>query len=153
MDAVYRVAVLLLGADSLSGRAEAQRLLIYAGAGGHQDALDLLDSNPVHLDRYDAGGHATRLAEVAAGEGGREAALVFLECAARCGLPAASVKLADMLLAEGNEGEAVRWLAVAADQGDTRAQIRLETLRRAGRIPPAAPPIEPPAGEGTTGCN
>ena len=63
IDAVYRVAVLLLGVESVDGDAEAQRLLIYAGAAGHRDALALLDANPGCLDRLDAAGHAAELAE------------------------------------------------------------------------------------------
>lgn len=138
IDAVYRVAVLLLGAESVDGDAEAQRLLIYAGAAGQHEALDLLDANPVRLDRLDAAGHAYELAEAAAAGDGWAAALAFYECAARCGLPAASVRLADRLLAQSDEQQAVRWLAVAARQGDTRAEIRLEELRRSGRIPPTS---------------
>jgi hypothetical protein len=138
IDAVYRVAVLLLGAESVDGDAEAQRLLIYAGAAEHLDALDLLDANPGRLDRLDAASHAYELAEAAAGDDGWATALAFYECAARCGLPAASVKLADRLLAQGDEQQAVRWRAVAARQGDTRAEISLEELRRAGRVPPTS---------------
>jgi TPR repeat protein len=126
---------LLLGAESVDGDAEAQRLLIYAGAAGHRDALDLLDANPVRLDRLDAASHAYELAEAAAAGDGWAAARAFYECAARCGLPAASVKLADRLLTRGDERQALRWLAVAAGQGDTRAEIRLEELRRSGGIP------------------
>ncbi|HEU5156632.1 MAG TPA: hypothetical protein VFU43_06510 [Streptosporangiaceae bacterium] len=135
VDAVYRLAVLLLGAESVDGDAEAQRLLIYAGAGDHREALHLLAANPVRLDRLDAASHAYELAEAeaeAAAAGGHwAAALAFYECAARCGLPAASVKLADRLLVQGEDGQAVRWLEIAAQQGDVRAEIRLERLRRA----------------------
>ena len=139
MDAVYRVAVLLLGAESVDGDAEAQRLLIYAGAAGHHGALDLLDANPVRLDRLDAASHAYELAETAAADRDWVAAPAFYECAARCGLPAASVKLADRLMTDGDEHAAVRWLAVAAHQGNTMAEIRLEELRRAGRVPAPTP--------------
>jgi len=137
-DAVYRVAVLVLGAESVDGDAEAQRLLIYAGAAEHHEALDLLDANPVRLDRLDAASHAYELAETAVVDESWAAALAFYDCAARCGLPAASVRLAERLLGQGDEQQAVRWLAVAARQGDTRAEIRLEELRRSGRIPPTS---------------
>jgi TPR repeat protein len=157
IDAVYRVAVLLLGAESVDGDAEAQRLLIYAGAAGHRDALALLDANPVPLDRLDAASHAYELAEAAAADDGWAAALAFYECAARGGLPAASLELADRLLGQGDEEQAVRWLAVAARQGDIRAEIRLEQLRRVGRIPPtsripAPAPAAAHAADGTRGA-
>jgi TPR repeat protein len=134
IEAVYQLAVLLLAADSVNGSAEAHRLLIYAAAAEHPAALDLLDANP-HLDRLDAAGHACALADAAAATGRGAMAMIFYECAARGGLPAASVKLADALLADGRQAQAVHWLAMAAHQGDLRAEIRLETLHRTGHVP------------------
>jgi hypothetical protein len=143
IDAVHQVAVLLLAADSVSGGAEAQRLLIYAAAAEHRDAINLLDAHPTGLDRLDAAGHACELADVAEADGHRPAAKVFYECAARNGLPAASAKLAEILLAEGRRQQAIRWLVAAAHQGDSGAEIRLEALRRIGRVRPSRPAPTP----------
>lgn len=133
-EAIYRAA-LLLGHVPAYGD-QALTLLIEAGATRHRPALDLLEASSTHLNRRVAAQHAYELATtMAAADDGSEAALVYYECAAEYGLPAAAVELANALLDKGQAHLAANWLAVAADRGDTTAMARLTALGDTGRVP------------------
>ncbi|WP_242902196.1 hypothetical protein [Actinomadura terrae] len=96
-DAVYRIAV-LLGTDPTRG-AEAIALLIDAAAGGHPQALDLLDASPNGLDPRQAAEHAHRLGESAPT---REAALAYYQAAVGGGRFEAAFKITEILQEAGD---------------------------------------------------
>lgn len=117
-EAAYRIGV-LLGTDSTRGP-EAVALLIEAAAGGHPQALDLLDTAPDGLDPEQAAGHAYRLGEAAAGAGAPRIALAYYKAAVRGGRLDAAFKITEILRG-GTDLADPPWFAPAGNARDTDA--------------------------------
>jgi TPR repeat protein len=150
-EAAYQAAVLLGCAPD--GGQKAMPLLRHAAAAGHAQAQELLAASSDRLDRLDAAAHAYELAEAAADQSCTAIAILWYERAASNGLPVAAMKLAHCHQARGEQELAVRWLAVAAEHGYTRAEITLAELTRSDRFPPPPTGVHRAVGGARTPLN